>query len=46
MTRGKATEALINSARNYPDLLPEIPKYYCLVEVLYFFNFYKDMAEI
>ena len=31
LTRRKATEALIHSVGNYLDLLPEIPRYCCLV---------------
>ena len=34
----------IHGASNYPDLLPEIPRYSCLVEI--FFYFYKVMTEI
>ena len=29
LTRRKATEALIHRVSNYPDLLPEIPRYCC-----------------
>ena len=29
LTRRKATEALIHRVGNYPDLLPEIPRYCC-----------------
>ena len=29
LTRRKATEALIHRIGNYPDLLPEIPRYCC-----------------
>ena len=28
LTRRKATEALIHKVGNYPDLVPEIPRYY------------------
>ena len=29
LTRRKATEALIHRVGNYPDLLPEMPRYCC-----------------
>ena len=37
LTRRKATEALIHRVGNYPDLLPEMPRYCCtrnLIEIL------------
>ena len=34
LTRRKATEALIHRVSNYPDLLPEIPKYCCPLVIL------------
>ena len=33
MTSRKATETLINRVSNYPDLLPEMPRYCCPVEI-------------
>ena len=33
LTHRKATEALIHMASNYPDLLPQMPRYYCPVEI-------------
>ena len=33
LTRRKATEALIHRARNYPDLLSQMPRHYGLVDI-------------
>ena len=41
LTRRKATEALIHRVGNYPDLLPEIPRYCCLLVI-----FNRDMTVI
>ena len=34
LTRRKAMEPLIHRVSNYPDLLPEMPRYCCLIKVL------------
>ena len=37
----------IDRTSNYPDLLPEMPRYCCPIKNIYFFfYFYKDMSEI
>ena len=47
LTRRKATEALIHRVSNYPDLLPEMPRYCCPVEIfMWFFSFYQDMTNL
>ena len=48
LTRRKATEVLIRRASNYPDLLPEMPRYCGLVHFFFFslFWFYRDMIKI
>ena len=49
LTPRKVTELPIYKASNYPDLLPEMPRYCCLVEIffiLFFFWVNKDMTEI
>ena len=33
LTHRKATEVLIHSVGNYPDLLPEMPKYCCPLKI-------------
>ena len=33
LTHSKATEALIQRASNYPDLLPEMPRFCCPLEI-------------
>ena len=40
LTRRKATEALIHRVGNYPDLLPEIPRYFCPLVIFFFFFFF------
>ena len=40
LTHGKATEAVIDRATNYPILLPEMPRYCCPVEI-----FYSDLLK-
>ena len=47
LTGRKATEMLIHRTSNYPDLLFQMPKYCCPVEIFYlFFSFFRDMTAI
>ena len=36
LTRRKATEAIIHRPSNYPDVLPEMPRHCCPLEIFYF----------
>ena len=47
LTLRKVTKLLVHRASIYFDLLPEVPRYCCLVKIFYFhFLFYRDMIEI